>query len=635
MKSYGIRTRILFTALGPAILAALLVAGTLIFGQIRQAEIEQHRRLAAFARQLSTLAEYSLFVGNTEALDKLVEAARREPDVLAAAFLDGKGRMLASTLPREQLPPEEQRFAGFDAPVWGTSPEHWHVLAIRPTQLAENDPYGMPAQPNDAPLLGQLLLKVSSRGLHAEIRSHALRAAGLSALILLLAVGLAVAFSRDLIRTLTEIGAVVAGIGRGDLSQRVEVRGSDELGRLAQGINEMAATVGQTQEQLAERILEATALLRHERDAADHAARARSRFFAAASHDLRQPAQALGLFVARLLKDDPPLEFVPKLRQLAHTVSNLQNLLGTLLDYSRLDGQVIQVKHQPVRTTQAILPVVESFADAAAEKGLTLRSRIHDEWILTDPALLHRILINLVSNAIRHTHRGGILVACRRVGNAVRIEVWDTGPGIPPEARESIFDELVQLDNPERDPEKGLGLGLAIVRKSAALLDHPLTLCSRVGQGSRFALTVPLTSPPASLGSFEERPSSAPCPILLIGPVTPEREELVRLLDNWHFAVTQVTDPDAVRIDGDCLPRCVILDLPGDAAAVERSLAWLNRTAANIRQPLPALIISNGPAPNLGEPPGATPRLLLTRPFRPARLRALLDRLLAQHDDME
>lgn len=237
-----------------------------------------------------------------------------------------------------------------------------------------------------------------------------------------------------------------------------------------------------------------------------------------------------------------------------------------------------------------------------------------------------------MGNAIRHTQRGGILIACRRRGNAARIEVWDTGPGIPPEARESIFDELVQLDNPERDPEKGLGLGLAIVRKSAELLDHPLTLCSRVGQGSRFALTAPLTSSPASMGAFEEQPISAQYPILLIGPRTPELEEVARLLDNWHFSVTHLTDPDAARMGGDCLPRCVILDLPGGAVGVERSLAWLNRAAEDIGHPLPALIISSGPTPALGERPGEVPCLLLTRPFRPARLRALLDRLIAQHE---
>lgn len=635
MKSFGIRARILLTAVGPAILVAVLVAGMLIFDQMRQAEAEQHRRLSAVARQLSALAEYSLFVGNAEALEKLVLAARQEPDVIAAAFLDGKGKVLASTLPREQLPRAEQLRPGFETGSWSDATEHWHIVTIRPTQLAENDPFGAPAQAGDAPVLGQLLLKVSTRALHDDIRVYAMKAAALSAFILSLAIAIVIAFSRGLIRTLTEIGAVVAGIGRGDYSQRVRVRGNDELGRLAQGINEMAAAVGQTQEQLAERILEATAMLRHQRDAADHAARARSRFFAAASHDLRQPAQALGLFVTRLLKDDPPPRLEPKLRQLSHTVSNLQELLGTLLDYSRLDGQVIQVKRQPVRTSAAIGQVMESLADAAAEKRLALRSRIRDCWILTDPALLHRILINLVGNAIRHTHRGSILVACRRCGDTARIEVWDTGPGIPPEAREAIFDELVQLDNPERDPEKGLGLGLAIVRKSAELLDHPLTLCSRVGQGSRFALTVPLAAVPVGMGTFEERPVPAQPPLLLIGPPSPEQEELVRLLDNWHFTVTRLADPESAQFDRDGLPRGVILALPDGAAGVERSLAWLDRIAADTGQPLPALIISSGPTPALEEPPDGTPRLLLTRPFRPARLRALLDRLLAHHETPE
>lgn len=635
MKSFGIRARILLAAVGPATLAAVMVASMLILGQMRQAEAEQQRRLSAVARQLATLAEYSLFVGNIEALEKLVQTARQEPDILAAAFLDGKGKVLASTLPIERLPSAEQLQRGFEMAGSSSQTEHWHVLDIHATQLTENDPYGAATQPRDAPALGQLLLEVSSQPLRDEIRAYALKAAALTTIILLLAIALAIAFSRDLIRTLTEIDGVVAGIGRGEYSRRIEVRGNDELGRLAHGINEMAAAVGQTQEQLAERILEATALLRHERDAAEHAARARSRFFAAASHDLRQPVHALGLFVARLLKEKPPPELEPKLRQLAHTVGSLQELLGTLLDYSRLDGQVVQVKLQPVRTTQAIGQVVEGFTDAAAEKGLVLRSRIHDCWILTDPTLLHRILINLVGNAIRHTHRGGILLGCRRVGESARIEVWDTGPGIPPEARESIFDELVQLDNPERDPEKGLGLGLAIVRKSAELLGHPLTLCSRVGQGSRFAVSVPLASTPASMGTLEEQPISAQCPILLIGPATPELGELVRLLDKWHFAVTHVTDPDAARMDGDCPPRCVIIDLPDGPAGVERGLAWLDQLVIDIGHALPALIIRSGPALPLGEYSEGVLRLQLARPFRPARLRALLDRLLAHHETPE
>lgn len=635
MKSLGIRDRILLAALGPAILVAVLVTGLLVVGEMRQAEVEQHRRLAAVARQLAALAEYNLFVGNDEALGKLLQVAKSEPDVIAAAFLDPQGRILASTLLPEHVPSPASAIDGFGAAPPSPAVEHWHVLPISATLLADSDPYTATTMAATPPL-GLLMLKVSTRSLHDQTRGYALKAAGISTLVLLFAVALALAFSRRLIRTLTDIGRVVEGIGRGKHELRVAPHGKDELGKLAEGINAMAVAVGQTQEQLAERIIEATATLRHERDAADRAARARSRFFAAASHDLRQPTQALGLFVARLQRDNQAPELQPKLRQLAQTVSSLQELLGTLLDYSRLDGQVFRVETCPVRASQAIGRVVDSFAAAAADKRLQLRSRIQDCWLMTDPALFHRILINLVGNAVKHTRSGGILVTCRRGARQARIDVWDTGPGIPPEAHETIFDELVQLDNPERDAEKGLGLGLAIVRKSARLLDHPLGLCSRVGQGSRFSLTVPLTEAPDAEVAADDPVPREQQALLLVGPATAEVEELAALLENWQFAVTRVADTTAARsrILAAGAPRLVILDLPGGAPDVERSLAWLNQIAAETGVSLPALIVSSGPVPALGEPPGQAPRLLLSRPFRPARLRALITRLLEPSDDL-
>lgn len=636
MKSLGIRNRILLTVLGPAILVALFVTALLVFGQMRQAEAEQHRRLAAVARQLAALAEYNLFVGNDEALRKLLEVAQREPDVIAAAFLNTQGRVLASTLPTNQLPLPEQVITGFGVPGSKVSVEHWHALPIRATQLADTDLYAATADTDAPPPLGQLLLKVSTGSLRTEMQDYALKAAGVSAAMLILAVVLAIAFSRGLIRTFSEIGAVVEGIGRGKHELRVTPRGRDELGKLVEGINAMAAAVGQTQEQLAERIIEATATLRHERDEADHAARARSRFFAAASHDLRQPAQALGLFVARLQRENFSPKLQPKLSQLAQTVGNLQELLGTLLDYSRLDGQVLRVEPQPVRAAQAIGQVVDSFAEAAAAKQLQLRSRIHDCWLMTDPALLHRILINLIGNAVKHTHTGGILVTCRRGAQQARIEVWDTGTGIPPEARETIFDELVQLENPERNAEKGLGLGLAIVRKSANLLGHALSLCSHVGQGSRFALTVPLTVPAVPEEAPRGHHSAASKPVLLIGPARPELDELAALLESWHFVVQRAMLSSAAwhSITAEAPPQFVIFDLPESSAEVANSLDWLNRFTAKLGRELPALIICSGPVPALGEQPGKAPRLLLTRPFRPARLRALLSRLLAHGEDL-
>lgn len=637
MKSIGIRTRILLAVLGPAILVAVLVTGMLVIGQMRQAEVEQNRRLAAVARQLAALAEYNLFVGNNAALEKLLHVAKSEPDVMAAAFLNTQGRVLASTLPASELPPPEQLIPGFEAPVKSADVEHWHVLPIRATQLTDTiDLYAATQQGDAAPPLGQLLLKISTKSLLDETRAYALKAAGISAFMLVIGIGLALAFSRGLIRTLTDIGQVVEGIGRGKFEMRVDPRGQDELGKLADGINAMAGAIGQTQEQLAERIIEATVTLRHERDEADHAARARSRFFAAASHDLRQPAQALGLFVARLQRDKTAPELQPKLQQLAQTVSNLQGLLGTLLDYSRLDGQVFRVETQPVKASQAIGPVVASFAEAADVKGLQLRSRIRDGWLMTDPALLHRILINLIGNAVRHTRTGGILVTCRHRGRQARIEVWDTGPGIPPEAHETIFDELVQLDNPERDAEKGLGLGLAIVKKSANLLGHPLSLCSRVGRGSRFALDVPFTAPSFPEEVPRDKPASESAPVLLIGPAQPDQVEIAALLEGWQFNVRRATEPETLwqSIADDGPPQFVIFDLPKGSTQVEKSLDWLNQVAVKLGRELPALIICGGPVPALGEQPGKVPRLLLTRPFRPARLRALIGRLTTHADNL-
>ncbi len=636
MRALGIRHRILLAVLGPAILVAILVTGLLVARQMQQAEQEQHRRLAAVARQLAALAEYNLFVGNVAALEKLLPVARQEPDVMAAAFLTSQGKVLASTLPAAELPTPDQALRGFMGPRDNIPTEHWHSLPIRGTELSGTDLYAADPE-HEPPLLGYLLLKISTQALHEELRSYAFNAAALSSLMLFLGLLLALGLSQGLIRTLTDIGRVVEGIGKGQYNLRVDPVGKDELGsKLAEGINAMAAAVDQKREELADKVLEATVQLRHERDEASHAAQARSRFFAAASHDLRQPAQALGLFVARLQRESDRPENQPKLRQLAQAVDNLQGLLATLLDYSRLDGQVFRVEARPVHASQAIAQVVDSFAAAASEKHLSLRMRVADCWLMTDPALLHRILINLIGNAVRHTRRGGVLVACRRGQHQARIEVWDTGPGIPPESQSVIFDELVQLDNPERDAEKGLGLGLAIVRKSAELLGHPLQLRSRVDHGSCFSLRIPLTQPAIAVESVEGRDLPEGGPVLLIGPPSPEVNALAALLESWQFVVERADDADTARtyLAGETIPQLAILDFAEGAAGIAKAIAWLNRIAMETGHDLPALIVGSGPVPALGEQPGAAPRLLLARPFRPARLRALINRLRAHHDDL-
>jgi signal transduction histidine kinase len=636
VKPLGIRNRILLAALAPAALVALLISGVLVAEQQKHSHIEQHRRLAAVARQLAAAAEYNMFIGNNERLDALLDAAMTEPDVRAAAILDARGQVLASTIPSQRLPSPHDIADGFDPAQMPDEPIHWHGIMIRATNIGEDDLFAN-TRGAETPPLGQLLLQVSNQPLDDELRRHTVTAALAALVILLFGVLLALALSRDLIRILGSIGRVVEGIGLGHTHLRVERIGTDELGHLAEGINEMAVAVAQTQEDLARRIEKATETLRRERDAAEAASQARSRFFAAASHDLRQPLQALGLFVDRLERDAGPTPLLPRIHKIAQTVRSLQSLLDTMLDYSRLEGKVYRVERRPVHIPEVVRQVANDFAEPARAKQLELRTWAHDCWALTDPALLHRILLNLVSNAVRYTQRGGILVACRYGATHVRVEVCDTGPGIPEESQHAIFEELVQLDNPERDASKGLGLGLAIVRRTTDLLDHPLQLRSRVGHGSRFTVTIPLV-PAQQVQEDNEQPEGNPLEdarVLLVGTGTTDNAELLDQFDDWGCAVSIVasTDEAAEWIVSRGPPDVLVWETQDGASGVELAQTMLDWLTTDTGFLLPSLIISNGPVPATEAAAGSAPRLLLARPYRPARLRALITRILAAHID--
>ena len=216
---------------------------------------------------------------------------------------------------------------------------------------------------------------------------------------------------------------------------------------------------------------------------------AKTRFLAAASHDLRQPAHALGLFVAQLEQGPVTPELV---RGLDASVSALQEMLDVFFDYSRLDTLSGQVSTRPVQIEQLFRQLRVLFANLAAQKGLRLRIRSSAAWVQTDPVLLQRILLNLVSNAVRYTARGSILVSCRVRQGQARIEIRDSGIGIAPEHHDKIFEEFFQVRNQARDRSQGLGLGLSMVQRTCELLHHPLSLRSALHRGSCFTLTVPL-----------------------------------------------------------------------------------------------------------------------------------------------
>ena len=222
----------------------------------------------------------------------------------------------------------------------------------------------------------------------------------------------------------------------------------------------------------------------------EHASLEKTRFFASASHDLRQPLHSLGLFgsaMQALMKNTPQEALA---RNLMHCVDALETSFSSMLDVSKLDAGVIKVDVQPCSVAHIFLKLESSFSKQAQAQGLALRFKAAGKWVSTDSALTERLLGNLIHNALKFTRDGGITVVARSVGRHSNIEVWDTGIGMPPSELPSIFDEFYQIGNNERDRSKGLGMGLAIVRRLALLMQTPLEVFSRPGKGTVFKLRV-------------------------------------------------------------------------------------------------------------------------------------------------
>ena len=224
---------------------------------------------------------------------------------------------------------------------------------------------------------------------------------------------------------------------------------------------------------------------------AARASQEKTRFLASAVHDLRQPLHALGLFCAALDQRLHDIPERPLVKNMMASIEALESSFGAMLDISRLDAGIVHAEPQTFPVRDVFRRLYQQFGGDAEARDISLRFRAARRVVVSDPQLLERVLSNLVQNALRYTRQGGVLVAARRRGADVALEVWDTGVGIAPEMLELIFEEFYQIDNPERDRTRGLGMGLAIVRRLCNLLSHPLQVRSRPGRGTLFRVVVP------------------------------------------------------------------------------------------------------------------------------------------------
>ena len=278
----------------------------------------------------------------------------------------------------------------------------------------------------------------------------------------------------------------------------------------------------------------------------------KSRFLAAASHDLRQPIHAITLFVAALATE--PLQGRTRylVDRLHRSLAGLDELFNRLLDISRLDTGAIEPRMAVFTITSLLQTLDARFAQLAANRNIEFRVRLAATAnVYSDPSLLIEIVMNLLSNAFRYTERGGVLLATRRRGRRLLIQIWDTGPGIAQENFELIFREFVQLDNPSRDRRKGLGLGLAIVQRLASALAHPVTVRSRVGRGSVFEISVPISDqlPALNEGLAGETPETDITGLLILA-IDDEIEVLLAMeamLSAWGcFVLLARSIPEAL-----------------------------------------------------------------------------------------
>jgi signal transduction histidine kinase/CheY-like chemotaxis protein len=372
--------------------------------------------------------------------------------------------------------------------------------------------------------------------------------------------------------------------------------------------------------------------LRSQVELVEQAMIAKSNFLAAASHDLRQPVHAIALF-AGALRELPLSESGQRLAaQIESSVVALDGLFAALLDISRLDAHSVDVRRSSFAVGSLMARVVQDFAGEAGAKGVRIGFVDTRARVYADPILLERVLRNLVSNAVRYTPKGRVLVGCRRRREAVELQICDTGLGIAPEHREIIFKEYFQLNNPERDRQKGLGLGLAIVQRLVRLQGSSLSLRSQPGRGSCFGVLVPLAGEayaPAPREPTLPTPRGAGL-IVVVDDEAPILTGMMTLLEGWGYKVAGAGSGEAVIAELAQWPICPDLVISDHwLRSGETAFDVIDRVRVEYNDDIPAILISGDTGPALLAEAKAAGFVLLQKPTHHGKLRAAITRSLA------
>ena len=372
------------------------------------------------------------------------------------------------------------------------------------------------------------------------------------------------------------------------------------------------------------------------KESAELANLSKTRFLAAASHDVLQPLNAAHLSISALAEVQTSDEGKKLVRQVERSLETMEDLLRTLLDISKLDAGVVQPDIGDVNLETLFSSLRSDFLPVAKMKGLTLKFRPVSAVVRSDRTLLRRILQNILSNALHYTRSGGVLIGTRHRGDTIRIDVADTGCGIPDDQRETVFEEFQRGTMPG-DAGGGLGLGLAIVRRMAAALGHPVTFSSKVGRGTIFHIDVPVgigaTADAIASAADLERPRGYGLfgtKVLLVENDADVLQAMTFLLERWQCLVRAATSTeDALSLlgDTDWVPDIVIADQHLDDG--DLGTATIAEVRDYLGRAVPALIVTADGSEAVAKAARAGGIELMRKPLKPAQLRALLAHLLA------
>ena len=368
--------------------------------------------------------------------------------------------------------------------------------------------------------------------------------------------------------------------------------------------------------------------LQRAKEKAERASAGKSRFLAAASHDLRQPLQAMGLLTGSLAETELNARQRDLVDAMGEAIGSMGSMLSVLLDISELDAGAITPHPVDFEINSFLKRLQRDFTLQAKDLGIDLRFVPCSGTVRSDPDLLERIVANLISNALRYTHSGRVLVGCRRTPEGLRIEVWDTGIGIEEQQIDAVFEEYYQVGNPARDRRKGLGLGLALVDRLARLMDHRIVVRSRLGKGSMFGVEVQRSEVCASAEPDAPRfgyDADEEAAVLLIEDDIAVLRAAGRLLKNWGYQVvlTQSSHEALKAVEKPGFrPDIVVADyrLPDGRDGIET----IARVRRKLGSEIPGVVVTGDTSAELTRAVKDAGCDLLLKPVAPAKLRSLL-----------